>query len=89
MCTQEDASFINEQPHTLIVSSKLHSKTEQQTKEQFDNIDPENCLKLPELSFNTLDEGQLVDSLDNGDIDPFEGLPIPRTRTRSFGKSSV
>ncbi|KAH3734340.1 hypothetical protein DPMN_040779 [Dreissena polymorpha] len=89
MCLQEETSFNNEQLHTLIVSSEFHSETEQQTNEKFDNIDPENCLKVPELSFNTFDEGQQVDSLDDGDIDPFKGLPIPRTRTRSFGQSSV
>ncbi|KAH3784567.1 hypothetical protein DPMN_162525 [Dreissena polymorpha] len=55
----------------------------------FDIIDPENCHKVPELSFNTLDEGPQVDILDNVDIDPFEGLHIPRTNKRSFGQFAV
>ncbi|KAH3734323.1 hypothetical protein DPMN_040762 [Dreissena polymorpha] len=89
MSTQEDTSFNNEQPRTLVLFSEFYSETELYNKETFDNIDPENCLKVPKLSFDSLDKGQQVDSLDNRDLEPFDGLPIPRTRACSFGQSSV
>lgn len=91
ICTHEKTSFHKEQTRIFVLSNEFDSETELPNHEQFDNIDSKSYLKVSELSFYALDNGQQVNSLDNesGDIDPFEGLPIPRTRVCSFGQSSV